>query len=231
MESVFDDAFRQQLKDIYVFGEQRRMQAYNDVLFAYFHKYTTDSRHNPYIRSDVLAAVQLDVLSGKHSTFVENDWWFYYKTCFKKQVGDQEEKEKALEIVGLRTTIAYEGARPVQVQEVFDKTDILDRLSLMFGEGFVVRDKPANRAMPDEETDEWHSEQRTLVLCYYNSGIPKEDAERIAGVKKKYEDREVEELTIKKPLFNRTFVGKASEFRRLNSLLGRSEHYYGSDDE
>lgn len=150
------------------------MQGFSAMLFKYLHDDILSRRDQIY--ADLAAVVR----NAHEADRLATPLWSYMTTKFRENTPSYYQQRGEVRRRGLDWTISNpENTRHESVGKVIRKTDLCDRLSLMFGSDFVVRDELA----PHVETSaDWVASRRQLVLVYLPRGPSPRTATQRAAI-------------------------------------------------
>jgi len=137
MASLFDDNELEQLKEMAKVREaelkKERLQNCSDMLYKYL------AEHVKTNRDVILCCLKRNIKNAESRKNFEVPIWTYAASTFTERVSQYNRRIQALQALGQDDTIhSSDGKYERRVADVILKTDILARLSLLFGKDFIV---------------------------------------------------------------------------------------------
>ena len=165
MESFFDhtytlEALAQSWADRKVALRQEEEQEFCDMLYKSIRESILARRES------IFEELKQVIGQASDRTQLKMELWSYRQTSFLQWIEeDYHGKLAALKELGDEWTISNVArTKEMRVIDVIRKTDIVARLSLLFGPNFVITDEPMSSK---EVSGMWRTTRRSLMLYYY----------------------------------------------------------------
>ena len=170
MEPFFNDTLKMQdIADAWkarkIRLRQEELQTYSNAMFREIYNRVMSRR------SVIHAELKEAASNAQNPSEVSTVLWSYNQVIFKSMSRDYDSQMDVLRSRGLDHVIICptDPTKYVSVHEIIRKTNILSRLSEMFGYCFAVRDKDNGI---DVRAEDWDSRHHDLVLTYCPAAAP-----------------------------------------------------------